>query len=88
MQALTLAFGVVAVLAGATGLARRSSPPGKRRDALSVVLVVLALLAAFLLCFALGSLVRNEREQARPHASDAQGGVGPQAIVAAHPAAG
>lgn len=64
MQTLTLAFVAVAVLAGATALARRASPLGQRRNVLSVVLVVLALLAAFVLCFALGSLVRNERARA------------------------
>ena len=64
MQTLTLVFVAVAVLAGATALARRASPVGQRRNVFSVVLVVLALLAAFLLCFALGSLVRGER----PHA--------------------
>lgn len=68
MQTLTLAFVAVAVLAGAAALARRSSVPGKRRDALTVVLVVLALLGAFLLCFVLGLLVRGERARTSPHA--------------------
>jgi hypothetical protein len=58
MQTLTLAFIAVAVLAGMTALARRATPPGPRRNVLSVVLVVLAFLAVFLLCFALGSLAR------------------------------
>jgi heme A synthase len=61
VQSLTLAFIFVAILAGLTALARRASPPGRRKDTLSVLLVVLALLAAFLLCFAAGSLVRGER---------------------------
>ncbi len=64
MHALTLAFVAVVVLAGATALARRASPAGQRRNVLSVVLVVLALLAAFVLCFALGSLLRSERDRA------------------------
>ena len=71
MQTLTIAFAAIAVLAGAAALARRSLPPGRRRDALSVTLVVLALLGAFLLCFVLGSLVRGERSPATPHASRA-----------------
>lgn len=61
VQMLTLAFVAVAVLAGATAFVRRATPVGQRRNVLSVILVVLALLAAFLLCFALGSLVRGER---------------------------
>ncbi len=69
MQTLTIAFIAIAVLAGLTALARRSSPPGRRRDVLSVTLVVLALLGAFVLCFVLGSLVRGERSPATPHAS-------------------
>ncbi len=68
MQTLTVAFVAIAVLAGAASLARRASPRGKRRDALSVTLVVLALVGAFLLCFVLGSLVRGERSPAMPHA--------------------
>ena len=72
MQTLTVAFVAVAVLAGAAALASRASPPGKRRDAFSVTLVVLALVAAFLLCFVLGSLVRGARSPAVPHAG--QGG--------------
>ncbi len=75
MQTLTVAFVAIAVLAGAAALARRASPPGKRRDALSVTLVVLALVGAFLLCFVLGSLVRGERSPAVPHAG--QGGERP-----------
>jgi hypothetical protein len=58
---LTLAIGAVAVLAGAAALARRSSPPGRRRDVLSVTLVALVLVGAFLVCFVLGSLVRGQR---------------------------
>ena len=69
MQSLTLAFIAVSVLAGMTALARRASPPGRRRDALSVLLVVLALVAAFLLCFAAGSLVRGERARTVSHAA-------------------
>ena len=69
MQTLTLALAAIVVLAGVAALARRSSPPGRRRDALSVTLVVLALLGAFVLCFVLGSLVRGERSPASPNAS-------------------
>jgi drug/metabolite transporter (DMT)-like permease len=61
VQTLTLAIAAVVVLAGAAAFARRSSPPGRRRDVLSVTLVVLALVGAFLICFVLGSLVRGER---------------------------
>jgi heme A synthase len=77
VQTLTLAFVAAAVLAGAVALARRSSPPGRRRDALSVALVVLALLGAFIVSFALGALLRAERAQAAPHAN--QGGLDPVA---------
>ena len=68
MQTLTIAFVAISVLAGAAALARRATPPGKRRDAFSVTLVVLALVGAFVLCFVLGSLVRGERSPAVPHA--------------------
>ena len=71
MQTLTIAFAAIAVLAGLTALARRASPPGRRRDALSVTLVVLALVGAFVLCFVLGSLVRGARSPATPHAGRA-----------------
>jgi hypothetical protein len=62
---LTLAFGIVLCLAAAAGVARALSPPGVRRNTLSVVLVVLSLIAAFLFCFGLGSFVRGREGQAR-----------------------
>jgi hypothetical protein len=49
------------VLAGAVGLARQRAPRGRRRDVLSVALVVLALSAVFVLCFSLGSFVKMLR---------------------------
>ena len=82
MQTLTLAFVAVAVLAGATALARRAAPVGQRRDVLSVILVVLALLAAFLLCFALGSLVRGERAHAEAGTQIRQGSVASERVEA------
>lgn len=62
---LTLAFGIVLCLAAAVGLARGLSPPGLRRNTLSVVLVVLSLVAAFLFCFGLGSFVRSRQAQSK-----------------------
>ena len=56
-----LSFVAVAVLAGVTALARRATPAGPRKNVLSIVLVVLAFLAVFLFCFALGSLARAPR---------------------------
>jgi hypothetical protein len=79
VQSLTLAFIAVAVLAGMTALARRASPPGRRKDVLSVLLVVLALIAAFLLCFAAGSLVRGERAR-----TVSQAGIRPLPIAGDH----
>jgi hypothetical protein len=55
---LTMAFAIVLLIAAAAGAARRFSPPGTRRNALSVILVVSSLIAMFLFCFGLGSLVR------------------------------
>jgi hypothetical protein len=56
---LAALFGLLLV----AGLARRSAV-GWRRDALSVTLVVLALLTAFVLFFAAGTFVRRSRPQA------------------------
>jgi len=62
---LTLVFAIVLGLAAAAGVARALSPPGPRRNTLSVVLVVLSLVAAFLFCFGLGTLVRGREGAAR-----------------------
>jgi hypothetical protein len=62
---LTLVFAIVLGLAAAAGVARALSPPGPRRNTLSVVLVVLSLVAAFLFCFGLGAFVRGREGAAR-----------------------
>jgi len=51
------------------GLARHFSSTAKLRNTLSVVLVVLGLLTAFLFFFSAGSLFRGYRQQPSPHSS-------------------
>ena len=58
---LPFALVVLLVLAAGVGLVRQRSPRGRRRDVLSVALVVLALSAVFVLCFGLGSFVKMLR---------------------------
>lgn len=60
---LPFALAVLVVLAGAAGLARQMTPRGRRRDALSVAFVVLAMCAVFVLCFGLGSFAKALRPQ-------------------------
>ena len=60
-----LALGVLVALAAAAGIARQLSPLGTRRNALSVALVVLVLLAVFVACFGLGSLVKAAQAQSK-----------------------
>jgi len=56
---------VFALVAGACGMARRFAPPVLRRNALSVALVVLGLLAAFFLFFGAGTLMRGLKAQSK-----------------------
>ena len=74
--ALPILAALVVLLAGA-GVARHLCTSVRQRKALSVVLVVLGLLAAFFLFFVAGSLFRGSRAQPRPHAS-----ASPHAFVA------
>jgi hypothetical protein len=61
-ETLLIALAGLLVLLLAAGLARRFAS-GWRKDALSVGLVALALLTAFLLFFAAGTFVRKTRPQ-------------------------
>ena len=54
---------VLALVAGACALARRSASSEVRRNAFSVALVVLGLLAAFFLFFGAGTLMRGLKAQ-------------------------
>ena len=56
---LTIAFAIVLFIAVAAALARHLSPPGVRRNVFSVILVVAGLIATFVFCFGLGSVVRR-----------------------------
>jgi len=49
-------------LVAAAAVARRRLAAGRRRDALSIALVVLGLVTAFVLFFAAGTLVRKGRQ--------------------------
>ena len=60
---------VLLVLLAWVAVARHLSATVKRRNTLSVVLVVLGLLTAFFLFFSAGSWFRSHRAQPRPHAS-------------------
>jgi hypothetical protein len=66
---LTLAFGIVLCLVAIAGLLRGLSPPGRRRNTFSVILVVLSLIAMFLFCFGLGAFMRKERAEAKVSAA-------------------
>jgi cytochrome bd-type quinol oxidase subunit 2 len=70
-------LGVLFALLIAVGVARYRSASAQQRSALSVVLVVLGLLAAFFVFFAAGSMLRGHKPQPRPHAGTALGGDGP-----------
>ena len=61
-SALIILAALFALMLGAALLRRLAS--GWRRDALSIALVVLALLTAFVLFFSAGTLVRRNRPQA------------------------
>jgi ABC-type uncharacterized transport system permease subunit len=56
---LTIAFGIVLIIAVAAAAARQFSAPGVRRNVFSVILVVAGLIATFLFCFGLGTMVRK-----------------------------
>jgi len=63
---------VLAVLLGllaAAGIARRLVALGWQKNALSVALVVLALLAAFTVFFVFGELMRSSQPPAKPKTS-------------------
>jgi hypothetical protein len=61
-------LGVLLGLLAAAGLARRFFASGWQKDALSVILVVLALLTAFMLFFTVGKLMRGSPPQSKLHA--------------------
>jgi|EndMetStandDraft_4_1072995.scaffolds.fasta_scaffold138024_3 hypothetical protein len=77
---------VLLVLLVATGVTKHLSASARQRNALSVFLVVLALLTAFFLFFIAGSLVRGGRSQPRPHASAPPGAFATLSPIAAEPA--
>lgn len=56
---LTTVFGIALFIALAAAVARKFSPPGVRRNVFSVILVVAGLIATFVFCFGLGSVVRR-----------------------------
>lgn len=62
-----LVLGVLLGLLAATGLARRFFASGWQKNVLSVTLVVLALLTAFMLFFAAGKLVRGDQAKSKLH---------------------
>jgi hypothetical protein len=62
-----LAFGVVLGLLVATAIARHLVAPSWKRDALSIALVTLGLIAAFMFFFAAGSFMRKVRPQPALH---------------------
>ena len=64
-----LALAVLFCLLAAAGLARRFVAPGWRKNALSVVLVVLGLLTAFAVSFAAGALMRGFQPTSKLHGS-------------------
>jgi hypothetical protein len=66
---LTLAFGIVLCLVAVAAIARSLSPPGRRRNTFSVILVVLGLVATFMFCFGLGSFVRKGRAETKVSAT-------------------
>jgi hypothetical protein len=57
---------VLGLLSGAA-FARRFFASGWQRNSLSVVLVVLGMVVAFMLCFGLGSLVQGKQPQPQQH---------------------
>jgi hypothetical protein len=61
-----LVLGVLLGLLAIAGVARRLVAPGWQKNALSVVLVVIGLLAAFTVFFAFGELMRSSQSQAKP----------------------
>ena len=66
---LPLVLAAMLGLLAIAGLARHFSSTAKLRNTLSVVLVVLGLLTAFLFFFSAGSLFRGYRQQPSPHSS-------------------
>jgi disulfide bond formation protein DsbB len=64
-----LVLGVLLGLLAAAGIARRFVAVGWQKNALSVALVVLALLTAFTVFFAFGELMRSSQPPAKPKAS-------------------
>jgi hypothetical protein len=62
-----LALAVVLGLLSAAAWARRSFAAGWQRNALSVIIVVLSMVAAFMLFFGLGAAMRWQRSPAQVH---------------------
>jgi hypothetical protein len=71
-EPFSIALAALLGLLAAAGLARRFTS-GWRRDALSVALVVLGLLAAFVLFFAAGTFVRKGRQAVAVESSEQLG---------------
>jgi len=64
-----LVLGVLLGLLAAAGIARHFVALGWQKNALSVALVVLALLTAFTVFFAFGEFMRSSQPPAKPKAS-------------------
>jgi hypothetical protein len=67
-----LAFGIVLALLVAAAIGRRLVAPGWKRDGLSIALVTLGLIAAFMFFFAAGSFMRRARPQPTLHGQAAE----------------
>ena len=76
---LAIALIVTLVLLGVVALSRRRLGPGRRRNVLSVALVLLGLGATFIVCFGGGFLAHRLRAEAQMQSSVSPPPAGPSA---------